>query len=214
VFTGFVLNFSIAMFKGILWILLSLLFTWPFAPVAQQVVVDSPRPGDALQGQVVLTGTTDIEGFQSYEIRFAYMKDDTNTWFFIAKGDQVIRGGPLATWDTTTISDGLYRLRVRVFLKDGRGIETMINNLRVRNYTPIETATPEPVTRESGATAKGPQNADYVPAGLTPTALDDNPIQVTTANLGDSLVRGGLVAMLLFIALGVYLGIRMLFRHK
>jgi hypothetical protein len=202
------------MFKGIVGMLLSLLFTWPFAPVAQQVVVDSPRPGEAVQGQVVLTGNTDIEGFQSYEISFAYMKDDTNTWFFIGKGDQVIRGGPLATWDTTTISDGSYRLRVRVFLKDGRGIETVIPGLRVRNYTPVETSTPEPVREEGSAATKGPLNADYVPAGQTPTPLENNPIQVTTTNLGDSLVKGGLVAMVLFIGLGFYLGIRTLFRHK
>ena len=192
--------------------LMFLLFSGPFGLLAQQVVVDSPRAGEALQGRVTITGTTDIEGLQSYDVSFAYQKDQTNTWFAIAQGDQVLRNATLATWDTTTITDGTYKLRIRTFLADGRVLETFVMGLRVRNYTPVETSTPErKAGAETGATPSLP--ADFTPVGATPTAPPENPAKVTSTMLGDSLVRGGLVALGLFIILFIYVGLRGLFRR-
>jgi hypothetical protein len=145
-------------------------------------------------------------------VGFAYQHDQSNTWFLIARGDQAPADGTFATWDTTTITDGTYQLRLRVFLSDGRTLESKVVGLRVRNYTAVETSTPEPlVTSVAGGTATLP--ADYIPVGQTITPLPANPAQVTSANLGDSLVRGGLIALLVFLILGVYLGLRGLFRR-
>jgi len=210
-FTWFMLNLSVAMVKTAL-LLILFLFGGPFGRLAQQVVVDSPRAGEALQGQVTITGTTDIEGLQSYDVSFAYQKDQTNTWFAVAQGDQVLRNAALATWDTTTITDGTYKLRIRTFLADGRVLETYVMGLRVRNYTPVETSTPErKAGADAGVTPTVP--ADFTPAGATPTAPADNPANVTPTMLGDSLVRGGLVALGLFIVLFIYVGLRGLFRR-
>ena len=200
------------MLKTSILLLLALLISGPHRPLTQQVIIDSPRQGEALQGQVAITGTTDIEGLQSYQVDFAYQRDQTNTWFPVARGDEVLRGETLATWDTTTISDGVYRLRVRAELEDGRTLETMVGGLRVRNYTPVETNTPEPLVA-AGVGGTETQRADYVPSNQTPTPLSGNPAEVTSTNLGDSLVRGGLVALLLFIVLGAYLGLRGLIRR-
>ena len=189
----------------------SLLLSGPFRLPAQQVVVDTPAQGEAVQGQVAVVGYTDVEGFQSYEVSFAYQKDETNTWFPIGAGEQVVRGATLATWDTTTMSDGIYRLRVKVFLSDGRTLETVVSGIRVRNYSPVETSTPAPENSSAGAALT--QSVDYLPSGQIPTALSANPADVTTFDLGSSLVKGGLVAMALFICLGIYLGIRAIFRR-
>jgi hypothetical protein len=205
------LNLSVAMLKSA-FLILAILISGPFGLLAQQVVVDSPKAGEALQGQVTISGTTDIEGLEDYEVSFAYQKDDTNTWFFLAKGDQVLRNAALATWDTTTITDGTYRLRIRTFLKDGRTLETLVNGLRVRNYSPVETSTPERKPgAEEEATATRP--ADFTPEGATPTALADNPAKITSSMLGDSLVRGGLAALLTFVVLFIYIGLRGVFRR-
>lgn len=200
------------MSKLTLLILLSLFLSGALRPLAQQVMIDSPRPGDALQGQVAITGTTDIEGLQSYEVSFAYQRDETDTWFSIGRGEEVLRGETLTTWDTTMISDGTYRLRVVALLEDGRTLETIVTGLRVRNYTPIETSTPEPVNLSEAGETSTPQS-DYVPAGGTQTLTTGQSVGVTSNNLGDSLVRGGLVALVLFIVLGAYLGVRGLFRR-
>jgi hypothetical protein len=191
--------------------LMVVLFTGPFHLLAQQVVVDSPHAGEALQGQVTIMGTTDIEGLEAYDVSFAYQKDDTNTWFSIARGDQVLRNAALATWDTTTITDGTYRMRIRTFLADGRILETMVNGLRVRNYSPVETSMPERADGEADATATQP--ADFTPDAATPTAPADNPAKVTSSMLGQSLVRGGLAALAIFVVLFIYVGLRGLIRR-
>jgi hypothetical protein len=206
----FMLNLSVAM-KNLVTALILFWLAGPLALLAQQVVVDSPRPGEALQGQVTITGTTDVEGLESYEVSFAYQKDETNTWFPIATGDQALRNGALATWDTTTITDGTYRLRIRTFLADGRTLETVVSGLRVRNYTPVETNTPADTPQAQGSATVTPLT-DETPAQATITPLADNPAMLTSTMLGDSLVKGGLAALALFVVLFLYVGIRGLFR--
>lgn len=200
------------MFKSILrWVLVFWL-GGSLNLLGQQVLIDSPRPGEALQGRVSIIGTTDIEGIKSFEISFAYQRDDTNTWFLIGQGEGVFRGQTLAVWDTTTISDGIYRLRIRAFLNDGRTLESVITGLRVRNYTPIETNTPEPARTNSPGEVT-PRPTDYLPMKLTSTVEVERDLQVTTSMLGNSLVRGGFMALVIFIVLAVYLGLRSLFRR-
>lgn len=183
----------------------------PLIPWQQQVSIDSPRPGDALQGQVNITGTTAVEGFQAYEVAFAYQQDTTNTWFPLAQGKDAISSDTLATWDTTTITDGMYRVRVMVYLSDGRALQTVVSGLRVRNYTPVETATPAPAaTAEGQATSPA---GDYLPDRSTPTLETSNPLRINDADLGSSLAMGGLVALGLFVLLGIYLALRALFRR-
>ncbi len=188
-----------------------LLAGW-FAPSAQQVIVDTPRPGEAVQGQVTIAGNVDLEGFQSYEVSFAYQRDDTNTWFLIGRGDQIVRGGTLATWDTTTITDGQYRIRVRVYLTEGKMAETIVPQVRVRNYTPIETNTPVP----QGAV--GAQKSITVPGDYTPSSMEaqstasPNPLEISPEKLQRSFLLGGVIAIGLFILLGGYFLLQVIFR--
>jgi hypothetical protein len=205
------LNLPVAMIRILLAFWGIFFLSGPLNPLAQQVVVDSPRPGDALQGQVVINGTTDLEGFQSYEVSFAYQQDATSTWFPLYSGKEAVKEGALATWDTTIISDGTYRLRVMVFLGDGRAVQTVVSGLRVRNYTAVETTTPAPERTLEGQSTS--VTGDYVPEGaaLSPTA--NNPAQIRGTDLGSSLALGGLVALGLFVLIGLYLAVRALFRR-
>ena len=97
-----------------------------------------------LQGVVTIRGSSNETGFLSAEVDFTYAGDTTGTWFLIATDSQPVDSSTLATWDTTTITDGDYNLRLRVILSDGTHLDVIIPNLRVRNYTPIETPTPAP----------------------------------------------------------------------
>ncbi len=215
VFFGFMLDLYVAMNRIILIISLvvSFLVVGPVQQAPQQAVVTSPKPGEALQGKISISGTVQAEGFQSYEVSFSYQRDTTNTWFLIDQGKEVVTAGPLASWDTTTISDGTYRLRLTVFLKDGKAVQTMVTGLRVRNYTTVETATPAPVNASGTEIVATPLPADYKPNFQTPTPLGFNPAQVTKQDLNNSLMYGGLAALGLFVILGLYLGVRSLFRR-
>src|SRR5512143_2183563 len=92
-------------------ILTSLLFFLPQAPVYAQtgnatatpvpVAILSPLPGQALQGNVSISGNTAIAGFRSAELDFGYSGDATNTWFLIAESEETVDNDVLAQWDTT-----------------------------------------------------------------------------------------------------------------
>jgi hypothetical protein len=73
--------------------------------------------------------------------------------------------------------------------KAREAVETLAEGLRVRNYSPVETATPEQlatVVVEATATQPAPTRA----ALLTPTPLPPNPALVTHQNLQASFVQG------------------------
>ena len=131
----------------------------------------------------------------------------------VQQSSQPVNNGSLATWDTTTIADDTYRLRVVVTLQDGSTLETEVPGLRVRNYTAVETGTPSP-TRS--ATQGGPDLTGNITqtALPTPTDLPANPAQVSPANLAASAVQGGLFTAIIFMCIGGYLLVRSVTRRR
>jgi len=177
-------------------------FWLPFLTGSYQISrpkIDSPQNGEALQGVVEIIGTSDIVGFQSAEVAFAYGKD-SSTWFLISSSEQSVRDGTLASWDTTTIADGSYLLRVRVNTTDGEVVDVEAKDLRVRNYTAIETSTPRPEEKTAEPQVLLPE-ATSLP---TPTDLPDNPASVTMTKLTFSLVEGAAFVLIVFIVIGIY----------
>src|SRR5512140_328286 len=87
------------------------------APVGP--VITSPGDGALLQGQVLVNGLTDLPGFASAELAFGYDPDTTGTWFTIQTTSLPVAGGLIAAWDTNTVTDGDYVLRLRVVMVDG-----------------------------------------------------------------------------------------------
>ena len=187
-----------------LWVLAG---AFPGAAFAQvdQPVITAPAAGDALQGVVSIEGTSQVDGFASTEISFEYSGDPTGTWFQIATSTQAVQAGVLASWDTTAISDGNYDLRLRVILSDGKSLEVMVTNLRVRNYTPVETPTPTTVVPES--TPLPTPTLTPTPF-FTPTAQPANPAALTTTQVVASIGVGGLAAVSLLLLLGLYVWLR------
>jgi hypothetical protein len=171
----------------------------PFEPV-----VISPRAGEAVQGRVEISGVTETEGFQRAEIEFRYTNDPKETWFLIAETDQPVNPGKITEWDTSVVTDGVYDLRVTVFIKGGASPSKIIRGIRVRNYSPIESPTPsEPgLTRESVSTL-----ATIVPTRTprpTQPVFPANPAVLTQSDLNSSLMRGGIAGVGFFLAFAIY----------
>jgi hypothetical protein len=167
--------------------------------------ISSPEAGSALQGIVTITGSDNLAGRLYSEISFAYIGDTTATWFFIARIGESVEEGTLANWDTTRITDGNYVLRLRVYLGNDSYRDAGITNLRVRNYTPIETPTPAP-------TAIKPTLVPTItatPAPFpTPTFLPPNQAIITSGDVFQSVAFGGIGAVILLFILGFYLWLR------
>jgi len=178
-----------------------------------EVLIHSPSEGEAIQGLVQVLGTIQVDEIQSGEVAFAYANNPTDTWFLIGQFQNPVIEEPLMTWDTTTIADGVYTLRVQVVLDGGKVINQTVRGLRVRNYTPVETPTP-------GLTASSPlPEVQPTPApaanlhGPTATPLPTNPAVLTPADLGDGIMKGAIVVGGLFAILGIYLVIRKQITH-
>ena len=191
------------------------------SPTPATPAITWPTGGEALQGVVAVEGQTAVDGFQFAEVSFAYRSDPTNTWFLIQQSGAPVENGLLANWDTSTITDGDYRLRLQVFFKDGQVREVLVDGLRVRNYSPVETSTPVP----AGESAVTPQAtliapplpsrtplADFQVAARTITPLPTNPAVLSTERLQRSAVQGITGVFLALLAGGSYAGLRRLFR--
>ncbi len=167
--------------------------------------VDSPQPGEQVQGEVIIAGNTAISGFSRAEVNFAF--PEGNTWFLIQSSDQPVRNGPIATWDTTTIVDGTYRLRVTVFLVDGSYAQVIVSDLRVANHV-IEATRADP----SSITPTIPQmeRSEITPSitGSTATAFPENPAEVSTTGLMTVMLVSCLGILFLFV---IWFGIKRIF---
>jgi hypothetical protein len=176
-----------------------------------QVAIYSPTTGQALQGTISVTGKTLVEGFLSAELSFAYTQDLTDTWFLIYESDKPVSAGELTQWDTSTITDGEYNLRLVVTLEDGSSLTAQNTNLRVRNYTPIETLTPEPTVTHAPGDTLVPTitpTSSITPLPPTATPLPPNPAQITPQDILMTIGKGILVAFGFFALMGIYQLIR------
>ncbi len=146
------------------------------------------------------------------------------TWFLIHESDEPVVDGVITQWDTTTITDGTYNLRLTVRRIKSPSIQVNVIRLRVRNYTPIETDTPTPVLTEVGTqspqltfqtdleTSTLTQAATQVSTSLTETLMPTNPIEINFRDVTDSASRGAAVVLMLFVLIGIYLSFRRLLR--
>jgi len=201
----FMLNLTIAMKRAIVGfavVLLLLGLVWNFGSAADGVLISSPKAGDALQGLVIINGSTDVSGFQSVEVAFNYLGGNPQSWFLIQQSKSAVKEGVLAVWDTTTIADGVYRLRVLVFLADGKTVQAMVENLRVRNYTPIETNTPD--NANTGVTPIATALRPTITPRHTPSPFPPNPLEVRSGQITVSIIEGIVAALLGLMLLGLY----------
>ncbi len=182
------------------------------APLAQSTIapsifIQSPRDGQALQGLELLDGRIRGDGFIRGKIAFSYAGVPDPTWFFIADiqpgADGSAQTSFLVEWDTTQITDGNYDLRVVAEYRDGAAIYELVPNLRIRNHTPVETATAVPVSEDS-APGELPSATIEPTLENTSTPLPPNPAEVRSSDLYQVLQVSGIVVVVLFIVGGTY----------
>ena len=171
------------------------------------VRIDAPVGGEALKGMVAISGEIRAAEIAWAEISFTYAGGKPGTWFLIQELKPEAQSGVLANWDTSAITDGAYDLRLMVRLKDGVQQAALIEGVRVRNYTPVETSTPPPALAQAApaATATPPPPFQELP---TPTRLPVNPAQITSLDITSGLVQGAGIAAALLVLFGVLLALR------
>ena len=194
-----------------IFLVLSLMNVW-FSPFPQLdlVRIQSPVDGDFLQGSVQIIGTATGNGLQTIEISFRYQDSQSQRWFVINKSTTPVVDDIIATWDTSTIADGVYQIRVLAIFENGRELEKIVNNLNVRNYTafdPIKTENPEVLS------TKNLQNqivtVEATPTlRSSPTPMPPNEMVISQSQFIATAIQGGILGVLFLFVIALFILIR------
>jgi len=168
----------------------------------------APLAGEALQGNSAIIATTAIEGMEAWSLSFAYREDSTNTWFLIAEGTKAAVEDVISEWNTNTITDGIYSLKLSIDLDNGEIFDLIVHDIRIRNYSPVETSTPTITPTHDPASDTATPTLTITPFPPTPTPLPTNPVEITSTDISDNMTYGVIVTLVLFLLMGLYISIR------
>ena len=107
----------------------------------EDIAITFPPPVWVLSDSVEILGTADLLNMSNYiieyhEIRFDRDEEDIEVeqWFPASlPGSQAVRNGVLGVWNTTTVRDGIYEIRLVINLADGEQEIFEVAPLRVEN---------------------------------------------------------------------------------
>lgn len=116
------------------------------APLAQEArpVIAQPAQDASVRGIVQIIGTATHPQFQRYELYYApWPVPSDQSWIFI--GDAHYNQQPLGLlgiWDSRSVPDGAYALRVRVVKMDSNYLDSDPRRVLVVNTRPLSSPTP------------------------------------------------------------------------
>jgi membrane carboxypeptidase/penicillin-binding protein PbpC len=149
----------------------------------------SPTSGQVLQNVVQIQGVAAGQNFDRYQL--AYAPQGTNNFTLIAPATatQVPNQGVLGQWDTRTVPNGVYTLRLEMFANATSGggylrrdVPVSIQNIIPTN-TPTATWTPQPILPTS-TTVPFPTLDNTILQPTQPVAPLGAPTPTATINVG------------------------------
>lgn len=179
-----------------------------FAQAPGYAEILDPQGGEAISGVYTIRGSASHPSFLAYQLSFAQMDDPMETWFLLGDPQTTpVQEGGIGLWETTGISDGEYRLRLEVFLENEQSIVTVVEGIRVRNRSTVETATALPVAAQVTATQSPPTKTPR-PTPLPPASVDG------TLSIQQGFFAGIILGLLFLSSLGIYLFMRRRARQR
>ncbi|HNN12647.1 MAG TPA: hypothetical protein PKL78_03755 [Anaerolineales bacterium] len=180
------------------------------------VTVTFPQTGDVLRGTIEIQGRMDAPNFASAELAFAFASDSGGNWFTLQTFSQPVTDPILATWDTTSITDGDYTLRLRVSLQDGTFQDALVTGLKIRNDeplpTPTSTATEVVFNFQPLNQTPLPDSVAFTPTSVvtfpTSTSLPANPASLTVDSIVKTFWQSAVIILALFAFLSLILRLR------
>ena len=201
-------------------------------------VIAQPDQDSAVRGIVQIVGTAVHPQFQRYELYYApWPAPSDQAWVFI--GDAHYQPQPLGllgTWDSRSVPDGAYALRVRVVKQDGNYTDSDPRRVLVANTRQLDTPTPAateapvevstPVPSTASVAIEAPTITFETPTAapsataepdVTPTPMLGGPTDPSAppdlrSQLGSRLFAMARKAALytggFFVALGLFFGIK------
>ncbi len=204
--------------------------------LAQGPGINYPPETEVLRGVTEIRGTTTHPDFWKYELAAA--PTGTQNWFNIAVSETPVNNGVLGLWDTRSVSDGTYSIRLRIVKRDGNYDEYFVVRTQVANTGPV--ATPTPQETPTPTITPTPKPATATPVVLTPVIPTPTPAPEATATpagaavanagetdgggtgstgesltsvasrLGQAFLRGARIVLGVFVVIGVFFAVKSL----
>lgn len=138
--------------------------------------ISAPQVGSTLNGIVQIEGVASLGGqFQYYKVEFSPSGRDDFGGTISGVIRSQVSNGQLAVWDSASVPDGVYSLRLRVVDVTGNYCDIIVTGLKVQNSVPIQ-PTEEPTAVETEA----PPEPAVVPTAV-PTIQIGAPTEATGA---------------------------------
>ncbi|MDX2141047.1 MAG: PKD domain-containing protein [Chloroflexota bacterium] len=150
------------------------------------IVILSPVPGNVIAGGVQIIGAATHPNFLQYQVEYGPDPNPGGLWYPATGAVQSpILNGLLGIWNTTTVNDGLYAVRLRVYLRDGTTLTTVNNNIRVQNNAPTPVPSPTPIIARPTAAFTQDQVQGFAPLTVRFTNQSSGTITAYSWNFGD-----------------------------
>lgn len=188
-------------------VLIPILGSYLQAQTPAEALISQPKQGEVVQGVVQVTGTASATGFAGYDLAFAFENSASQNWFSISSSNQPVNNDVLGSWDTTTITDGDYSLKLTIRLQDGTQQEAIVQHVLVRNYTAGSSA-----NNSMNATPDANQGDKQAANDLQP-AITANDAALAQTELLRSIYLGLAVGLGVVVVLAIYLWLRRLLRR-
>lgn len=156
------------------------------AVYAQSPGISYPPETEVLRGVVEILGTANDPNFWKYEL--AALPFGTSNEIPITGAETPVINGVLGQWDTRTVPDGPYSLRLRVVRLDANYDTYFVVRVQVANAAPPPTPTSQ-VTPTPTITPT-PRPATATPVVLTPELPTPTPPPATTPTAVPGSVGG------------------------
>ena len=99
--------------------------------IPDQIMIESPAPGERVTGTVTLNGTASIPNFGFYKYEVSSL--GSNQWATISAGDVPVVQTRLGDWDTSTLANGDYFLQLVIIDNAGNTLEPCVIAVQVEN---------------------------------------------------------------------------------
>jgi hypothetical protein len=155
--------------------------------LAQQPTADpsaritNPADGTLLFGVVSITGTASNVQLQTYRLDYLAAADTTAGWQPVGRPvTQQVRDSTLGQWDTTTVKDGVYDIRLRVILRNATVLEDYVRGVIVQNQAPTALPTQPPAPTLTATPIAGPTATSLI---QQPPVVSQPPSSFATATI-------------------------------
>ncbi|MBN1203005.1 MAG: Ig-like domain-containing protein, partial [Anaerolineae bacterium] len=143
------------------------------------VRITYPVDGSEIAGYVTVVGSASHARFVQYALEWGPDPNPNNLWYpFLAPPQRtnIVVSGSLGAWNTTLVSDGIYQIRVHVWLDDGTDIWDVVTGIRVSNTRPTAVPTATNTPRPNQLPVINPIPSQQITTGQTAT------VRVTTSD--------------------------------